>query len=250
VTNSFKDHFSGHASDYARYRPSYPPALFSYLAEICQRRELAWDCATGNGQAARGLAPYFVRVVATDASTEQIARAEPTGGVEYRIATAEASGLPEHSVDLVTVAQALHWFDLSRFYAEVHRVTVPGGVIAVWSYATLAITPEIDLQIDHFYRHTVGEYWPPERRMVEGGYLGMPFPFVPQIAPAFFMEAQWTLDELVGYLGTWSATNRYRTATGADPLPSLRLALTSAWDNPNETKRVRWPLTLRVGSVS
>ncbi len=178
----FKDHFSDQSGDYLRYRPSYPDALFAYLAEISPTRHLAWDCATGSGQAAQGLSAHFEKVIATDASAAQIDSAIPTANVHYRVASAESSGLPDHSVDLVTVAQALHWLDLERFYDEVRRVLKPGGLLAVWSYNLLRTDSAIDAQVDAFYSRTVGPYWPPERRWIENGYRDLPFPF-PEMAP-------------------------------------------------------------------
>jgi SAM-dependent methyltransferase len=161
--NTFKDHFSSASDRYAAYRPDYPAALFAWLAGLCAERELAWDCATGSGQAALGLAPHFRRVVATDASAEQVRHAAPHPLIDYRVAPAEASGLADHSVDLVTVAQAAHWFDLPRFYAEAARVLKPGGAIAVWGYGRMLLPGEMDGLFQRFYAKTVGPYWPPER---------------------------------------------------------------------------------------
>ncbi|MCP4377042.1 MAG: class I SAM-dependent methyltransferase, partial [bacterium] len=206
----FKDHFSDQSGDYLRYRPSYPGALFAFLAEIPPMQHRAWDCATGSGQAAHGLSTHFERVIATDASAAQIDSAVPAANVHYRVAPAEASGLPDRSVDLVTVAQALHWLDLERFYGEVRRVLKPGGLLAVWSYNLLRTDPAIDAEVDAFYSHTVGPYWPPERRLVESGYRDLPFPFPELDTPPFAMTARWRLEQLLGYLGTWSATKRYR----------------------------------------
>ena len=174
---SFKDHFSAHASAYARYRPRYPEALFAYLASLCPAHDLAWDCATGNGQAARSLTEHFARVVATDASADQLAHAAPHEQITYHVAPAAQSPLASHSADLVTVAQALHWLDLDAFYAEVRRVLKPGGVLAVWTYGLLRINPAVDAVIQRLYTDIVGAYWPPERRHVEDGYRALAFPF-------------------------------------------------------------------------
>ncbi|HEY9422785.1 MAG TPA: class I SAM-dependent methyltransferase [Thermoanaerobaculia bacterium] len=160
---SFKDHFSGHASSYASFRPRYTPEIFEFVSFLPKRRSLAWDCATGNGQAAVDLAERFERVVATDASEEQIALATPHPKVEYRLALAEDSGLESGSVDLLTVATAVHWFDFDRFYAEAERVLAPGGAIAVWAYDLARISPALDRIIDRLARGIVGSYWPPER---------------------------------------------------------------------------------------
>jgi len=245
----FKDHFSGHSQDYARFRPTYPAALYAYLAGLTPGRSLAWDCATGNGQAALGLAAHFARVVATDASAEQIAAAAPHPQVEYRVAPADASGLAEKSADLVTVAQSLHWFNLEDFYAEVTRVLKPGGVVAAWCYALMRVAPKVDAVVDRFYREIVGPYWPPERAHVDAGYRTLAFPFTGIAPPPFRMETHWTLDELVGYLETWSATQRYRKANGTNPLDQIRDPLAWAWGAPRAARTVVWPLHLRAGRV-
>jgi ubiquinone/menaquinone biosynthesis C-methylase UbiE len=173
----FKDHFSGHAEDYARFRPHYPGELFAYLGSICAEREDAWDCATGNGQAAIGLAAHFKRVIATDASMKQLESAPLDRRVQYRVSAAEESGLDSNSVDLITVAQALHWFDLPKFWTEAKRMLKPQGIVAVWSYNLVSIAPAIDRVVDRFYRDTVGPFWPLERAIVEAGYRTIDFPF-------------------------------------------------------------------------
>lgn len=246
----FSDHFAPVATNYASFRPTYPAALFAWLAEIAPGHELAWDCAAGSGQASLDLAAHFARVVATDASAAQIAAAVPHPQVEFRVAPAEASGLADASVDLITVAQALHWFDLERFHAEVRRVLKPGGVLAAWTYGILAVEGDaVDARVQAFYHDTVGPYWPPERRHVESGYRTLPFPFAEIPAPAFAMETLWTLPELLGYFRSWSATGRYIKANGADPVDGLAEELAPAWGTPLTRRRVTWPLSLRVGRV-
>lgn len=244
----FPDHFSGVAEGYARFRPGYPAALFAWLAERAPGRGLAWDCATGSGQAAPGLAEHFARVVATDASAEQVAHAAPHPRVEYRVAPAERSGLPDGSADLVAVAQALHWLDLPAFYREARRVLRPGGLLAAWCYVRLTLSdPALDRAFAALYDDVLGPYWPPERRWVEEGYAGLPFPFREVAAPALAIEARLTLDELAGYLGTWSATRRHREATGRDPVPDAVEALRRGWGDPAAPRPVRWPLAVRAG---
>jgi ubiquinone/menaquinone biosynthesis C-methylase UbiE len=244
----FHDHFSRVADRYADFRPHYPAALFDWLATLAARDGLVWDCAAGSGQATLDLARRFDRVIATDASGEQIAAAAPHPRVEYRVAPAEASGLPAASVALVTVAQALHWFDLERFYAEARRVLRPDGVLAVWAYGINEVEGEaVNALVQDFYANVVGPYWPPERRLVEEGYRTVPFPWAELAPPPFRMEARWTLPQLLGYFGTWSATNRYAQATGRDPLPPLAEALRGVWGAADLPRLVAWPLALRAG---
>lgn len=243
----FKDHFSALAADYASYRPRYPARLFADLAAVAPARDVAWDCATGNGQAAEGLAVHFSAVVATDASATQIAAAHGPGNVRFAVAPAEASGLPDGSVDLILVAQAAHWFDLPAFYAEAARVLKPGGVLALLTYTGVRISPSLDPLLRDYHQVIVGPYWPPERAHVEADYRTLPFPWPELDFPGQEMTAEWTLDQLIGYLGTWSATARYREQTGKDPLPALRARLLPLWGDPGQPLTVRWPLPLRIG---
>lgn len=241
------DHFSGHAADYARYRPGYPPALFDWLAEQAPARNLAWDCGCGNGQASVPLAARFARVVATDRSIQQIAQAAAHPRIEYRAAPAEASGLADSCCDLVTVAQALHWFDFDRFYAEVRRVLRPGGLFAAWTYRLLRAEPAVDAVLADFYGRVLGPHWPPERRWVDAGYAGMPFPFAEIPAPVYEIRLAWTLADLLAYLGTWSASRRCREATGSDPIPQLAERLAPVWGLREGVKEIVWPIALRAG---
>lgn len=245
--SGFKDHFSSASDRYAAYRPDYPTALYDWLAGLCAAHDLAWDCATGNGQAAVGLAQHFRRVIATDASAEQIRHAQPHPGVGYRVAPAEASTLDTASVDLVAVAQAAHWFDLPRFYAEVARVLKPGGLIALWGYGRLVLPGDLDAPFLRFYAETIGPYWPAERALIDDGYRSLDFPFAEIGAPAFFIEVEWTLDRLLGYVSTGSAVKRFQTAQGHDPLPALRAELARAWGDAATPRRLAWPLFLRCG---
>lgn len=245
----FKDHFSGHASDFRAFRPAYPAALFQFLAEHSPRRELAWDCGTGSGQAAVALAEHFARVFATDASAEQVKNAEPHPRVEYAVAPAEACPLADHIADLVTVAQALHWFDHDRFYAEVRRVMRPGGLLAVWTYDFHSVNEAVDPVIDRLQNEFVRPYWPAERRHVDAGYSTIPFPFAEVAVPPFEMTAEWDLPHLLGYINTWSAVRQYEKRHGANPIERLREPLTAAWGDPPTIRTVRWRFHVRVGRV-
>ena len=243
---SFKDYFSKQATDYAKFRPRYPQEMFEYLGRIAPSRQLAWDCGTGNGQAAVGLAAVFDHVIATDASEKQIANAQSHDRVEYRVAPAENSSLESETIDLLMVAQALHWFELDCFYAEARRILKPDGVLAATAYNLLQISPAIDEIVNRYYHEVVGPFWPPERALVER-FANLSFPFDEINAPKFEMTAHWNLDHLLGYLRTWSSTQRFIAAKGADPLQEISAELGSAWGTPERRRNVNWPLTLRVG---
>jgi SAM-dependent methyltransferase len=243
---SFKDHFSGHSSQYAQFRPRSPLELFAFLQSIAPGRELAWDCATGNGQAAVCAARFFNHVVATDASPGQLAQAVQDPRVDYRHCNAEASDLGDETVDLVTVAQALHWLPIEAFFKEAARVLKPGGILAVWCYELLNVSPEIDPLLVRFCYDTVGPYWPPERALVENAYRDIVLPFEELEVPAFAMTADWRLPHLLGYLGTWSATQRYIKSRNEDPVGDLSEELAPLWGDPNTIRHIQWPLSVRV----
>ena len=247
---NFKDHFSDHATDYARYRPDYPAELFEFLANAVKQHELAWDCGTGNGQAALGLVQYFDRVIATDPSAEQIRNAVPHEKISYAVAPAEHTEIPSCSVDLITAAQAAHWFDMEGFRREAGRVLKPDGVLALWCYGLCRINPEIDRVVQHYYTNIVGPYWPPERRYLDEKYETLPFPFAELPAPEFYMKAEWNLNEFMGYLNTWSATQRFQQKNEQNPLDMVRRLLVKTWGDPQRRQTLRWPLYLRLGKVT
>ena len=244
---AFRDHFSGHAGDYAQFRPSYPAALFDWLADAAPARGVAWDCATGSGQAACALAERFERVEASDASAEQIAAARRHPRVRYHVAPAHESSLDGASVDLITVAQALHWFDVEAFWTEARRVLRPDGLVAAWCYELFVVSPEVDGVVDRLYTELVGADWPPQRRHIEAGYATLSFPWRPVEAPAFEMRCDWDLTQTLGYLRTWSAVRRHLARTGVDAVDRVAGDLTEAWGERGSVRAVRWPLRLRAG---
>lgn len=220
--------------------------MFEYLGSIAPGRKLAWDCATGNGQAAVELANVFDRVIATDASQSQIAKAEAHPKVEYRLAPAEQSDLAAREFDLVLVAQALHWLNHDQFYPEVRRLLKQSGVFAASAYNLLRIDRPIEEVVGRYYYDVVGPYWPPERALIEK-FEEIPFPFPERETPEFEIVADWDLEHLVGYLRSWSSTQRFIAATNRNPLDQIKCDLEKAWGDPQQARRIVWPLTLRVG---
>jgi SAM-dependent methyltransferase len=245
----FRDHFSGHATDYRRARPTYPPELFEWLASLCAGHGLAWDAGCGNGQASIALAAHFERVHATDPSPEQIASAEPHPRIVFRVEPAEACSLADASADLVTVAQAMHWFDAPRFQAEARRVLRPGGIVAVWTYAESRVDAAVDAVFDHLHDVALDDYWPAGREHVISRYRGLPFAFERIAAPDFAMRCDWTLAQYLDYLRSWSASQRCLRETGRDAVAEIAGPMQAAWGDPEQPRRVTWPLTLLAGKT-
>lgn len=249
MSAAFKDHFSTRSADYAAYRPTYPETLVDALADLSPSTGVALDSGCGTGQLSVPLAKRFARVIATDASVQQVGQGIPHPRVEYRPAPAEASGLADGSVDLVTAAQAAHWFDLASFYAEARRVLRPRGVIALITYGIMEVDADLDPVIRHFYRNVIDPYWPPERRHVEEGYRSFPFPFEELAIPPLAIELQWRRDDLLGYIDTWSAVRGAEKALGRAPMEEFRRTVDDVWPDADARRSVRFPISLRAGRV-
>lgn len=246
---TFKDLFSAQSSAYAKFRPHYPGALFDYLATLTPALNAAWDVGTGNGQAAVALADHYSRVFATEPSEKQLSQAEPHPKVIYSQAPAEHSGLADSSVNLITVAQAFHWFHQEDFFREVRRVAEPGAVLAVWCYEITTVDAAVDPVMLRLYNEILGPYWDERRRLVEEGYRNEKFPFNELQPPPFAMQVEWDMTQFAGYLGTWSAVQKYLEAKGENPLAQIENEVRAAWGEPGEKKLVSWPLSLRIFQV-
>jgi ubiquinone/menaquinone biosynthesis C-methylase UbiE len=247
----FKDYFSKQAEIYSKARPGYPDELFSYLSSLCKEHKLVWDCATGNGQAASSLTKYFASVIATDASEQQLSYAVKHERITYKIAFAEVSGLENESVDLISVANAFHWFDAERFYKEANRVLKPEGIFAIWSYAKSHVggpdKDKINIILEQFARGFLKDYWPPENKMVVNGYKDVHLPFEEIKAPDFNCVTRVNLDKVLGFMYSWSSTQRYIKETGNDPIEHVKRELLTIWGDPNEHRPMAWELALKVG---
>ncbi len=240
--------FTTSSGDYARYRPSYPPALFDYLKSIVSAPKRAWDCGTGTGQLANGLAEFFEEVCATDVSASQIEAAVSGPNIHYSLQAAEQTSFPEDFFDLVIVGQAVHWFDFQKFYSEVRRTGRAGAPLVITGYGRLSVSKEIDEVIDDLYCDVLGSFWDRERRYIDEGYKIIPFPFEELETPAFELEYQWSLEHLSGYLHTWSAVKKYVQQKGTDPVGAILKNLQEHW-GPSPIRRCTFPLLLRAGII-
>ncbi|WP_323012122.1 class I SAM-dependent methyltransferase [Castellaniella sp.] len=249
ATTHFKDFFSSNSASYAAHRPSYPLSLVQELARLSPALTRALDCGCGTGQLSTLLADRFDEVIASDASATQIEKARPHDRVIYRIALAEDCGLPDASVDLITVAQAAHWLNLEKFYVEAQRVARPQAAIALITYGVLHVDGAVDAAIQHFYHDTIASYWPTERRHVDTGYRNLPFPFKELALPPLAIELQWRLDDLIGYLKTWSAVKAAENALGINPVDELAATLRKSWGGPTVLRKITWPLSVRAGHI-
>ncbi|WP_439860955.1 class I SAM-dependent methyltransferase [Pseudomonas sp. MBLB4136] len=239
--------FGAGAAAYASYRPQYPDALFDWLAEHSPQRQRALDIACGNGQASRPLLRHFAQVLACDASLEQLRAGRDWQGIQLFAASAEALPLPSASLDLIVVAQALHWFAGPAFFAEVGRLLRADGLFCAWCYGLMQIDARLDALIEDFYGTTLAGYWLDGRASVDAGYRDIRLPLPRLEAPELAVEAIWNLDQLTGYLRTWSAVQRWQRKHGRDPVGALTPALQQAWGDPDRPRPIRWPLHLLAG---
>ena len=241
-----KDNFSTQAAEYAIYRPTYPIELYDFLFKLVAQKHAAWDCATGNGQVASVLAQHFQHVYATDISEKQLSQALPLPNVVYKVESSDQVNVTDQSFDLITVAQAIHWFNFDAFYSEVKRTLKPNGIIAVIGYGLMSIDKKVDQVIYKLYEEILGKYWDSERRYIEEGYKTIPFPFEEIVAPHFQIKTTWNFNQMIGYLNTWSSLQHYKKANDRNPLEYVLTELKEAWGDDAE-KDVRFPVLLRVG---
>jgi len=243
-----KDNFSRQADIYAKYRPQYPPKLFDFVLDYVNPKQSAWDCATGNGQSAKMLARQFEKVFATDISQKQLDNAEQASNIHYSLQAAEKTNFADHSFDLITVSQALHWFATDEFYNEVKRVAKPDSIFAAWSYSLLFITPEIDKLIRSYYANIIGPYWDAERKWVDEEYRTIYFPFDEIVSPEFEMNYFWTIEELEGYFNTWSALQKFIAKNNDNPVPVIIDQIRPHWIN--DRMKISFPLHMRIRTVN
>ncbi len=241
-----KDNFSDQSKAYAQFRPHYPVELFDWLFSLLHKKDTAWDCGTGNGQVAGVLADHFTNVYATDISQQQINEAVKKNNIHYSVQPAEKTSFADHQFDLITVAQAIHWFQFDAFYGEAKRTLQPNGIIAVIGYGLVQTENPLQEIINHFYTKIIGPYWDAERHYIDEGLQTIPFPFEEIKTPAFTMVYKWSFEQLIGYIGTWSAVKHYAKQNQSDPVLLIKDPLQSAWGNHTHHS-FQFPILLRVG---
>ncbi len=245
-----KENFSKQAHLYRKFRPQYPKALLQMLAELPENNVCLWDCGTGNGQVAAALSTAFKTVQATDISTEQIKYAIPKDNIHYSVQAAEKTSFDANQFDLITVAQAMHWFDFDAFYKEVQRVAKKNAILAIWGYGLLRISEEIDVLIDDYYTQIIGPYWDVERKHIDNHYTSIPFPFEAlEINRSYSIDLQWKLDELEGYLNTWSSLQKYLREHATNPVDTVIKQIEAYWGK-EEIKEVSFPIFLKIGRLT
>ncbi|GAB4022296.1 class I SAM-dependent methyltransferase [Spirosoma migulaei] len=241
------DRFSGHADLYAQYRIDYPSELYDFVLPLVANRQTAWDCATGNGQVAGALAALFEQVEATDISETQLILAIKKSNINYQLSPAEQTPFANYTFDLITVAQALHWFDVNAFHEEVRRVAKPGAVLAEWGYGLVQLGPDLDSIMLNFYRNRIGPYWDPQRKYIDDAYATLPFPFADVQRATFTARRTWSLERFLNYLRTWSAVRQYIHENEEDPVKWLGEELKPLWGDGE--REVCFPIFLRMGRV-
>lgn len=243
-----KDNFSTQSDKYAKYRPNYPDKFFDYLNSLVPVKQASWDCGTGNGQVAVELAQTFEHVFATDISASQIENASQLPNITYSVQPAEHTNFLDHQFDLVVIAQAIHWFDFAKFYAEVRRTVKPSGIISVIGYSRIKVTEQIDELISAFYHNMIGSYWDKERQYIDENYETIPFSFEEIDTPKFENKMDWNFDHLIGYLNTWSAVKHFIRKNNYNPVDDLSKEIKALWGN-EDTMEVRFPMLIRMGRV-
>ena len=241
-----KDNFSGHSSEYAKYRPSYPKQLYDFIRDNCHNFDRAWDCGCGNGQVTGELARIFKEVEATDISSNQISQAKAAENVKFSVISAENAEFPEDLFDLIISAQAVHWFNFPKFYKNVQRSLKPNGLFIATGYGLIRVNSEIDEIIDHFYENIIGNYWDEERNYVETHYQNIPFPFSEINAPGLEQRYSWTASEMLGYLRTWSSVKHFEKHKHEDPVQLVENQLIAKW---GKARVVKFPIFIRAGRL-
>jgi ubiquinone/menaquinone biosynthesis C-methylase UbiE len=240
-----KDNFSVQSAGYAQFRPTYPSELYDFLFSLLSEQHTAWDCATGNGQVARELARNFTDVYGTDISQNQLSHAVQKDNITYLLQSSDKSTFEDNTFDLITVAQAIHWFNFDAFYAEVKRTLKPFGVFAAFGYGVMQINEELDIIIHKLYKTILGPYWDEERKYIDQGYHTLPFPFQEVPVPELSIKTSWNFEQLSGYLNTWSAVQHYKKANDSNPLDLVISDLQDAWGDAE--RDVIFPILMRVG---
>lgn len=240
--------FSLESDQYARFRPTYPTELINLIVSLAPQKFIAWDVACGNGQLTIELSNHFETVIATDVSEEQITMAPQKRNINYRVEPSENTSIEQSSIDLITVSQAIHWFEFDQFYNQVRKVIKPNGILALIAYILPTITPEIDAVIQEFYNGTLNGYWDERRKFIEEEYTTIPFPFEEVKLPSYYIEQQWKREDLIGYLSTWSAVKKYKQITSTDPIAIVAEIINSLWGE-NEIIEVRTPLITKIARI-
>lgn len=242
-----KDNFSTLAGGYSKYRPYYPSEMIEYIVSFVNERDTSLDVGTGNGQVAIELSKHFTKVYATDISQKQLDNAVKADNIIYKVESAEHAAFADSQFDLITVAQAIHWFDFEVFYKEVYRILKPDGIFAVLGYGLFSTNPETDKLLRYFYYEIIGPFWDPERKYIDDNYTTIPFPFKEMEVKQFTNEFTWSFDQLIGYLETWSAVKHYTDKVGNNPVSDIKKALKISWEKSD--KKVTFPLLLRIGKL-